>query len=299
MKNFIAVIVVVLLGLGYSSLFTIAEGERGLVVRFGKVAQDDQGNAVVYNPGLHFKIPFIERIHKLDARVKTLDGEADRFITSEQKDLIVDAFVKWRIANFERYYLSTGGGNQAQAEDLLMRRINSGLRSEFGTRTISDIVSGEREELMEQAMVQAAESAVDLGIQVLDVRVKQINLPTEVSEAIYERMRAEREAVAREHRSEGREQAEIIRADVDARVTVMIADAEREARQIRGEGDAMAAEIYGEVYGQDPEFFSFIRSLEAYRESFDSGNDILVLSPDSDFFRYLNKMSGELNSDDE
>ena len=290
MRN-LAIIIAVIVGiLGYSSLFTIAEGERGIVIRFGQVAQGNDGNAVVYQPGLHFKIPLIERIVKLDARLKTLDGQPDRFITSEQKDLIVDAFVKWRIADFAQFYLSTGGGNERQAEDLLMRRINSGLRSEFGTRTIRDIVSGERDELMEQALMQAGDGAADLGIQVLDVRVKQINLPTEVSQSIFARMRAERNAVAREHRAEGQSQAEFIRADVDARVTVMLADAEREAREIEGEGNAEAARIYGESYGQDPEFFSFLRSMQAYQETFANGNDVLVLSPDSEFFRYLNQM---------
>lgn len=295
MRNLIIVVAVILALLGYSSLFTVAEGERGIVIRFGKVAQDEQGAPVVYQPGLHMKIPFIERIVKLDARVKTLDGSPDRFTTSEQKDVIVDTFVKWRIADFAQFYLSTGGGNERQAEDLLMRRINSGLRSEFGTRTIQDIVSGERDELMEQALVQAGEGASDLGIQILDVRVKQINLPTEVSQSIFARMRAERNAVAREQRAEGQEQGEFIRADIDARVTVMIADAQREANQIRGEGDADAARIYGDAYSQDAEFFAFLRSMEAYRDSFANGNDVLVLSPDSEFFRYFNQMSASGN----
>lgn len=291
MRNLIIVVAVIVGLLGYSSLFTVAEGERGIVIRFGKVAQDEEGNPVVYQPGLHLKIPFIERIVKLDARVKTLDGSPDRFTTSEQKDVIVDTFAKWRITDFAQFYLSTGGGNERQAEDLLMRRINSGLRSEFGTRTIQDIVSGERDELMEQALVQAGEGASDLGIQILDVRVKQINLPTEVSQSIYARMRAERNSVAREQRAEGQEQGEFIRADIDARVTVMIADAQREANQIRGEGDAEAASIYGDAYGQDAEFFAFLRSMEAYRSSFENGNDVLVLSPESEFFRYFNQMS--------
>ncbi|TRW49045.1 protease modulator HflC [Aliidiomarina halalkaliphila] len=295
MKPIYVVIAIIIAVLGYSSLFTIAEHERGIVIRFGKVAQDESGMPLVYQPGLHFKIPLIERIQKLDSRIKTLDGQADRFITSEKKDLIVDAFVKWRIEDFSKYYLSTGGGNQAEAEELLMRRINNGLRAEFGARTIRDIVSGERDELMEQALIQASESSNDLGIQVLDVRVKQINLPTEVSSAIFARMRAERDAVAREHRSEGREQAEIIRADVDARVTVMLADAEREARQIRGEGDAEAAQIYASAYTQDAEFFAFIRSLEAYTKSFGDGDSVLVLSPDSDFFKYFGSMSASGN----
>lgn len=294
MRNLLIVVAVILAVLGYSSLFTVSEGERAIVIRFGKIAQDESGEAVVYQPGLHFKVPLIEKIRKLDARVKTLDGQPDRFITSEQKDLIVDAFVKWRISDFSQFYLSTGG-NERQAEDLLMRRINSGLRSEFGTRTIRDIVSGERDELMEQALVQAGEGASDLGVQILDVRVKQINLPTEVSQSIFARMRAERNAVAREHRAEGRAEAEFIRADIDARVTVMLADAQRQARQIRGEGDAEATRIYGESYSQDPEFFAFLRSMEAYRASFAGGDDVLVLSPDSEFFRYLSQMSGTNN----
>ncbi|MGX5915322.1 protease modulator HflC [Aliidiomarina sp. Khilg15.8] len=295
MKNLIIVLVLAIGALGYSSLFTIDEGERGIVIRFGKVAQNEQGEAIVYTPGLHVKVPFIERIIKMDARVQTLDGESDRFITSEQKDLIVDSFVKWRISDFAQFYLSTGGANYRQAEDLLTRRINSGLRSEFGTRTIQDIVSGERNELMEQALVQAGDGASDLGIQVLDVRVKQINLPDEVSQSIFARMRAERNAVAREHRAEGQEQAEFIRADVDARITVMIADAQREAREIRGEGDAQAAQIYGDSYQQDEEFYAFIRSLEAYAASFDKNGDVLVLSPESDFFKYFNQMSPAQN----
>ncbi|RTE86429.1 MULTISPECIES: protease modulator HflC [Gammaproteobacteria] len=290
MRNFIIVLVVILALLGLTSLFTVGEAQRGIVIRFGKVAQDEQGQVIVYEPGLHLKLPFIDRIVKLDSRIKTLDGQADRFITSEKKDLIVDAFVKWRITDFATYYLSTNGGNQRQAEDLLTRRINTGLRAEFGSRTIREIVSGERDELMEQALIQAAEGSNDLGIEVLDVRVKQINLPTEVSDAIFNRMRAERQAVAGEHRSEGREQAEIIRADIDARVTVMIADAERQSRQIRGEGDAEAARIYAEAYGQDPEFFAFIRSMEAYTHSFGNGDSMLVISPESDFFRYFNAL---------
>lgn len=296
MKNFVYVIIVVLALLGFSSLFYVNEAERGIVVRFGKVATDENNAAIVYEPGLHFKLPFIERIVKLDARIKTLDGQADRYITSEKKDLIVDAFVKWRIVDFERYYLSTGGGNQRQAEDLLSRRINAGLRAEFGARTIRDIVSGRRDELMEQTLITASEGSSDLGIQVVDVRVKQINLPDEVSTAIFDRMIAERQAVAREHRSQGREQAEIIRADVDARVTVMLADAEREARQIRGEGDAEAAEIYANTYNRDPEFFAFIRSLEAYTNSFGRGDNVMVISPDSEFFKYFNSLQASASN---
>src|SRR5690554_303597 len=288
MKNFVAVLVIVAVVLGFSSIFVVKEGQRAIVVQFGKVLRDaDTGEPVVYTPGLHMKLPFIEDVKRLDARFKTLDGNPDRFVTSEKKDLIVDTYVKWRISDFATYYLSTNGGNQVQAEALLTRRVSSGLRAEFGSRTIKEIVSGERDNLMREALIRGADSAQELGIEVIDVRVMQINLPIEVSQSIFQRMRAERQAVAMEHRSEGREQAEFIRADVDARVTVMLADAERESRQLRGQGDAEAAGIYASAYNKDAEFFSFIRSLQAYQKSFEAGNDVLVLEPDSDFFKYL------------
>lgn len=293
MKNLIAVLIIVIIALGFSSVFVVKEGQRAILTQFGKVERNvDSGEATVYEPGLHFKIPFIEDVKRLDARFKTLDGEADRFVTSEKKDLIVDTYVKWRIADFSTYYLSTNGGNQLQAEALLQRRISSGLRAEFGNRTITEIVSGERDDLMREALIRGADSARELGIEVIDVRVMQINLPTEVSQSIYQRMRAERQAVATEHRSEGREQAEFIRADVDARVTVMLADARRQSRELRGEGDAEAAGIYAEAYGQDEEFFSFIRSLEAYQKSFNGNQDVMVIDPNSDFFRFLKDRTG-------
>jgi membrane protease subunit HflC len=205
--------------------------------------------------------------------------------------------VKWRISDFERYYLSTSGGNKLQAEALLKQKVNNGLRSEFGARTISQIVSGERSALMDQAMEQASGSSDELGIEIVDVRVKQINLPNEVSNSIFQRMRAERAGVAREHRSEGQEQAEVLRADIDAKVEVMLADAERNARQLRGEGDAMAAEIYASTYSKNPEFYSFLRSMDAYRASFNSKQDVLIVEPNNDFFRYLNAQGGNASGD--
>ncbi|MGL4716091.1 MAG: protease modulator HflC [Aeromonas sp.] len=275
----------------FSSLFVVNEGQKGIVVQFGKVKRVESGDARLYEPGLHFKVPFIDQVRKMDARIQTIDSQADRFVTSEKKDLIIDSYVKWKIEDFSRYYLATGGGNKLQAEDLLKRKINNGLRSEIGNRTIKDIVSGERSTVMEDALMKMARSS-ELGIKVVDVRIKQINLPVEVSSSIYQRMRAERNAVAREHRSQGREQAEILRADIDRKVTVMIADAERNARQLRGEGDAEAAKIYADSYKKDPEFFSFVRSMEAYRKSFAGGSDLMVLKPDSEFFRYLKSPQG-------
>ncbi|WP_100643606.1 protease modulator HflC [Alteromonas facilis] len=293
MKNLGGIILALFVVLGFSSLFVVKEGNKAIVIQFGKVQKDSEtGLAKVFAPGLHFKIPFIDTVRSLDARVQTLDDAPDRFVTSEKKDLIVDSYVKWRINDFERYYLSTGG-NKLQAEALLKQKVNNGLRSEFGARTISQIVSGERSALMDQAMEQASSSSDELGIAIVDVRVKQINLPTEVSASIFQRMRAERAGVAREHRSEGQEQAEVLRADIDAKVEVMLADAERNARQLRGEGDALAAQIYASTYSKNPEFYSFLRSMDAYRSSFNSKQDILVVEPNNDFFRYLNQQSGQ------
>lgn len=286
MKNFTLITVIAVLLVFISALFVVPEGQRAIVIQFGKIQRDAQNNVVVYEPGLHFKLPMIETVRKLDARVQTLDDSQDRFVTAEKKDLLVDSYVKWRIADFGAYFLATGG-NTAQAEVLLKQYINNGLRTEFGARTIPEIVSGERTQLMQSALQQAGAASKELGIEVVDVRVKQINLPQEVSSSIFARMEAERHAVAREHRSKGMEEAEIIRADVDARVTVMLADAERSSRTVRGEGDAEAAKVYADAYNKNAEFFSFVRSLDAYKNSFKSKDDVMVIQPDNDFFKYM------------
>jgi len=291
MRNFSTILLIVAVLMSFSSVFVVTEGQRAIVLLFSKVQKDSDDNAVVYGPGLHFKVPFFSQVRRLDARIQTLDGAPDRFVTSEKKDLIVDSFVKWRVNDFSAYYLRARGDKQ-YAETLLKQKVNNGLRTNFGNRTIKEIVSGERSELMEEALVQASESAKELGIEVLDVRVKQINLPNEVSESIFRRMRAERTAVAKEHRSEGQEKAETIRAEVDRRVTVMLADAERNARSVRGEGDATAAKIYADAYNKDAEFFGFVRSLEAYKKTFNNKGDVMVLSPDSEFFDYMKDAKG-------
>ena len=293
MKNLFIALLITLVVMGSGSLFVVKEGQRAIVIQFGKVQRDNTtGQTKVFEPGLHFKLPFIDTVRSLDARIQTLDDSPDRFVTSEKKDLIVNSYVKWRIKDFARYYLSTNGGNKLQAEALLKQKVNNGLRTEFGSRTISQIVSGERTELMERAMEQASTSSDELGIEIVDVRVKQINLPTEVSNSIFQRMHAERAGVAREHRSQGQEQAEVIKANIEAKVTVMLADAERNARQLRGEGDATAAQIYAEAYSKNPEFYGFLRSMDAYRSSFNSKDDVLVVEPDSDFFRYMKSRTG-------
>ncbi|MBE2896315.1 protease modulator HflC [Pasteurellaceae bacterium HPA106] len=290
MRKFLLPVVIVLAAVLYSSLVVINEGSRGIMLRFSKVLRDEGNKVKVYQPGLHFKIPFIDNIKILDAKIQTLDGQADRFVTVEKKDLLVDSYVKWRISDFGRFYTSTGGGDYTHAENLLRRKVNDRLRSEIGSRTIKDIVSGTRGELMTgalNALNTGADNASDLGIDVIDVRVKQINLPEEVSSSIYQRMRAERDAVAREHRSQGREKAAFIQADVDRKVTLILANANKKAQDLRGNGDATAAKLYADAFSQDSEFYSFVRSMKAYQRSFNDENNMMILKPGEDFFRYM------------
>lgn len=289
LRIFSIVALLVVLLLGYSSIFVVNEGTRGIVIRFGEVHKTDDGQTRVYGPGLHTKLPVFDRVQVLPSRLQTLDGQPSRYTTVEKKDLIVDSYVKWKIDDFSQYYLTTRG-NKLRAEKLLSDRIKDGLQAEFGKRKIPQIVSGERDEVMDQALHELESGASSLGIKIVDVRMKQINLPDEVSKNIYDRMRAERNAAAREHRSKGRMKAEVTRAEADTTVTVLIASAEKEAQKLRGEGDAQAARIYSDAYRQEPEFFDFWRSMRAYRSSFDGqSGDAMVLSPDSDFFRYFEK----------
>lgn len=271
-----------------SSAFVVNEGQNGIVMQFSKVKRDSEDKPVVYAPGLHFKVPFIDSVRVMDARIQTLDDQPDRFVTSEKKDLIIDSYVKWQIDDLAVYYLATGG-NKLQAEALLKRKINNGLRNEIGSHTIKDIVSGKRGEVMETALKRMARSS-ELGIKVIDVRIKKINLPDEVSNSIYKRMRAERQAVAREHRSEGQEKSEVIRANIDRKVSIMMAQANKESAEIRGRGDAQSSKIYAESFSQDPEFYAFMRSMQAYQKSFADKQDVMVLSPDSDFFKYMGSL---------
>ena len=287
MKRTGLIIIGALILVAYSSLYVVYEGQRGIIVRFAAVLKDGNDVTKVNAPGLHMKIPLIDKVRILDARIQTLDGEPDRFVTSEKKDLIVDSYVKWRIKDFATYYLRTSGGNKANAENILEQKISDGLRSSFGTRTIPQIVSGERSELMDEALKGAAEKAKDIGVELVDMRVKQIELPQAVRSSIYQRMRAERLAVAKEHRSKGKEQSEIIKADIDSKVAIMLANADSEARITRGEGDALAADIYSKSYSQDPEFYSFLRSMDAYKKSFNNPSDMMVVKPDNEFFKYM------------
>ena len=281
------VLLAALLLLGSSTLYVIQETEKAVKLRFGRLIQTD------IQPGLHIKIPLADKIRKFDARVLTLDAEPASFFTVEKKRLIVDSFSKWRIVDVDTYYRATGG-NEAVAQDRLASRVNDGLRNQFGARTLHEVVSGERDQLMKHLTENLNTTVRDsLGVEVVDVRVKGIDLPPEVSEQVYRRMQAEREKEARVLRSEGREQAEKIRADADRQKTKLVANAYRDAEQTRGKGDAQATSTYAEAYNKDPEFYAFVRSLNAYQEAFASKGDVLLVDPDSDFFRYLNSQDGK------
>lgn len=284
--NKLLILPILLVFVFISSAFVVSEGQNGIVMQFSKVKRDAEGDPVAYPPGLHFKWPIIDSVRVMDIRIQTLDDQPDRFVTSEKKDLIIDYYVKWQIEELATYYLATGG-NMLQAEALLKRKINNGLRSEIGSNTIKNIVSGKRGEVMETALKNMARSS-ELGIKVVDVRIKKINLPDEVSNSIYKRMRAERQAVAKEHRSQGQEKSEIIRANIDRKVSIMLAKANKLSAEVRGTGDAESSQIYANSYSQDAEFFAFLRSMQAYKTSFSSKDDVMVLSPDSDFFKYMN-----------
>ncbi|GAB2652648.1 protease modulator HflC [Vibrio panuliri] len=320
MRKLMIPVLVVALVLMLMSLFVIPEGERGIVIRFGRVLKDNNEIARIYEPGLHFKMPLFDRVNTLDARIQTMDGRADRFVTSEKKDVIIDSYVKWRIEDFGQYYLATGGGNAATAQTLLSRKVTDVLRSEIGSREIKQIVSGprntdilpddeaevtteaakealeidgERDIIMKNVLNGTRKDAMeDLGIHIVDFRMKKINLPDSISKSIYDRMRAERESVARQFRSQGREQAEVIRAQAELEVATILAEADKTARVTRGDADAEAAKIYADAYTKDPEFFSFLRSLRAYEKSFSEKSDILVLDPNSEFFQYMNDAKG-------
>ena len=266
----------------YSFTYQVDEREKAIKLRFGEIIESKM------EPGLHFKIPVMNTIGKYDARILTLDVPPTEFPTSEKKYVKVDFFAKWRINDVEKYYKATGG-QEARANQRLELILVDGLKNEFGTRTIQEVVSGERLEIMNVIQVQSNEEAKNFGIEVVDVRVSKIDLPDDVSESVFNRMRAERDRVAKDFRARGREKAEVIRATADKERTVILANAYNESEQTRGDGDAKSAEIYANAYQMDEEFYSFTRSLKAYINTFNSSNDVLIMKPDSEFFRYFKK----------
>jgi modulator of FtsH protease HflC len=282
MKRIVTIVVVALLVLlGLNSMFVVNEGQSALLLQFGSIVRAD------YPPGLHFKLPVVQQVLHFDKRILSLDAQPERYFTSEKKSVNVDFYVKWRIADNATYYRATGG-DQLQAEQRLTPIIKDALRFEFNARTLQDLISGGRKDITERVrQLTDASARKNLGIAVVDVRIKRIDLPDEVSESVYKRMRAERLQLANELRFTGQEVAEKIKADADRQGQVLRADAGRDAAKVRGEGDAEAAAIYAQAYSQDPEFFAFYRSLAAYRKSFESGNGVLILKPDSEFLHYF------------
>jgi membrane protease subunit HflC len=283
----IVLAVVVALWLAGQCVFVVYVFDKAVILQFGKLVKADIA------PGLHFRIPFVDEVRRFDGRIQTLDTRAERYPTVEKKSVMVDLYAHWKIIDVARYYTATGG-DAMRAQMLISQRINEGLRNQFGVRTLHEVVSGERDALMVNMTQKLTEiTSKELGIEVVDVRVKRIELPDEVSVDVYNRMNSERAREARKHRSEGSEVAEGIRADADRQKIVLEADAYREAEKIRGEGDAQATAIYAAAHNKNPEFFRFTRSLQAYRDSFSSGNDTLVLDPNSDFFNYLKTPDGK------
>jgi membrane protease subunit HflC len=286
-RTFVVGFVLVLLGLlGMNSLYVVTELERAILLEFGRVVNDD------IKPGLHVKLPIINEVRKFDGRVRTTDAPSERFLTLEKKAVIVDSFAKYKVANVQTYYTATSG-DERRAEELLKERINNGLRNEISKRSLHEVVSGERDELMHVLTERLNKVAQEeLGVSVIDVRVKRIDLPPEVSQSVYNRMNTERDIEAREHRAKGQELAVGIRADADKQREVLLAEAYSKAEEVRGEGDALAARIYAAAYTQDKDFYEFSRSMTAYQRTFSNKGDILLIQPDSEFFKYLNNSAG-------
>ncbi len=271
-----------LLMLAYLSVFYVSEHEKAILFRLGEMVDSD------YTPGLHFKTPIINKVSTFDARVLTLDAKSERFLTSEKKNVIVDSFAKWQIGDVGLFY-TTVGGDEYQANLRLDQIMKDALRSEFGVRTIKQLISEDRSELRQTLLTKLSPVAAKFGIKLIDIRIKRIDLPQEVSNSVYQRMRAERERVAREFRSQGAETAEQISAEADKQKQVILANARRDGENIRGRGDAQSADIYAQSYGKNAEFYAFYRSLQAYQTSFEKTQDTLVLKPDSDFFKYFSR----------
>jgi membrane protease subunit HflC len=275
-----------------NSLYIVTDKQTAILLRFGEIIDPK------IESGLHFKIPILNTVRKFDSRVLTLDAIPQPYFTEEKKRLIVDAFVKWRISDNEQFYITSSGGQLSALRTLLTQRVDEGLRNQFGKRTVQDVISGERDQLMNALTADLNTVAnSELGVEVIDVRVKKIELPSEVNDSVYNRMRTERERLAQELRAEGNELAEEIRANADKERTVILAEAYKLAEILKGEGDAQATGIYAKAFDKDPEFYEFTRSLNAYQSTFQNKSDVLLIDPESDFFKYLDSSTGSQNQE--
>ena len=275
-----------------NSLYIVTDKQTAILLRFGEIIDPK------IESGLHFKVPILNTVRKFDSRVLTLDAIPQPYFTEEKKRLIVDAFVKWRISDNEQFYITSSGGQLSALRTLLTQRVDEGLRNQFGKRTVQDVISGERDQLMRVLTADLNKVAnSELGVEVIDVRVKKIELPSEVNDSVYNRMRTERERLAQELRAEGNEIAEEIRANADKERTVILADAYKTAEIIKGEGDAEATSTYAKAFNKNPEFYEFTRSLSAYQSTFENKSDVLLIDPESDFFKYLDSSFGTSKSE--
>lgn len=277
--------IALLLLLASSMIFTVDERERAIKLFLGEITESD------YEPGLHFKMPFLETVYKFDKRILTLDVQPERVLTNEKKNVIVDSFIKWKIADAETFYTRLGGV-ESRANSRLTQFVREGVKDAFGRRTIREVVSSARSKLPEEIQTSVGEQAENLGIEIIDVRIKKVELPDDVRESVYQRMEKDRAKIAREIRSEGEESAKKIRATADRQREELLASAYSTAEITRGAGDAESARVYADAYSRDPEFYSLYRSLSAYRSAFSGGSDVLVLKPDSQFFQYFNGFQG-------
>ena len=271
----------------FSSAYLVDEREKAIVFKFGEIIQSD------VQPGLHWKVPFINNVRFFDARVQTMDADPESYLTFEKKNLIVDSFVKWRVKDVHQYYTRLQG-SKLNARSRLSQRVNDSLRQEFGKRSVQEVISGDRKMIMETVRKVMNQEAATLGIEVIDVRLKRVDLDTTISERVYQRMAAERQRVAKELRAQGEEVAETIRADADRQRLILLADAERDAEVLRGEGDAIATAAYADAFGKDTEFYNFYRSLNAYKGSFNSKQDLMIIDPSSEFFKYFKQPKARL-----
>ncbi|MCU7938080.1 MAG: protease modulator HflC [gamma proteobacterium symbiont of Bathyaustriella thionipta] len=286
MKLLVAIAVLVLGIIGSASLFTVNETEMAILFKWGKIQRSD------YQPGLHFQIPFVNNVRKFDKRIQTFDAKPEDYLTEEKKILVVDSFIQWRIENVKEFYVSMRGDMDI-AQERIATIVKEGLRNEFGKRNMYEVISGERHVIMDDINKSANKDVKSFGVRIVDVRIKRIEFPPKVSDKIFRRMETERTRIAKELRAQGNESANKITAEADRQVTILKADAFKEAEKIRGEGDAKAADIYAVAYGKNSEFFSFYRSLNAYQNAFGSASDIMVVEPDSNFFDYFKNNQGK------
>jgi len=286
MKILIAIAVLALGIIGSNSLFTVSEIEAAIVFKFGKIQSSD------FEPGLHVKLPFVTNVRKFDKRIQTFDAKPEDYLTEEKKILVVDSFIQWKIENVQDFYVSMRGDMDI-AQERIATIVKEGLRNEFGSRNMFEVISGERHVIMDDINKSANKDVKDFGVRIVDVRIKRIEFPPKVSDKIFRRMETERTRIAKELRAQGNESAAKITAEADRQVTILKADAFKEAEEIRGKGDAKAADIYAVAYGKNKEFFTFYRSLNAYQNTFGSESDIMVVEPDSDFFDYFKNIQGQ------